>query len=110
MPANLAFIPPTQPKDGNSRQLRRRFNAAVAVSDANVTATQSNAAAIATKAPSDSPTFTGTVTQAEPPTLTSATTATSATSGSASSLPSTPQGYLQMIVNGETVKMPYYKP
>lgn len=103
MPANLAFIPPTQPKDGNSRQLRRRFNAAVAVADANVTA-------IGTKAPSDSPTFTGTVTQPEPPTLTGATTATSASSGSGSSLPATPQGYLQMIVNGETVKVPYYKP
>lgn len=66
------------------------------------------AAALALLAPIASPTFTGTVTEPTPPVLTAATTATSATAGAASALPATPLGYLEMSVNGVTVKVPYY--
>ena len=40
--------------------------------------------------------------------LTSATTATSATAGAATALPATPTGYVEVNVNGTTVKVPYY--
>lgn len=59
-------------------------------------------------APIASPTFTGTVTQPTPGVLTAATTTTSATAGAATALPATPLGYLEMSVNGTTVKIPYY--
>lgn len=59
-------------------------------------------------APSTNPTFTGAVTQPTPSVVTAATTATSATAGAASALPATPLGYLEMSVNGVTVKIPYY--
>lgn len=52
--------------------------------------------------------FTGTVTQPTPSIVTAATTASSATAGAASALPSAPLGYLEMSVNGVTVKVPYY--
>jgi len=38
------------------------------------------------------------------------TTATTATGGSASALPSTPAGYMNVTLNGVTVKIPYYNP
>lgn len=63
---------------------------------------------LALKAPLASPTFTGTVTQPTPAVLTGATTATSATAGTAFALPTAPAGYLQVKVNGVTVKLPYY--
>lgn len=66
------------------------------------------ATALALLAPIASPTFTGTVTEPTPAVLTAATTATSATAGAASALPATPLGYLEMIVNTVTVKVPYY--
>jgi hypothetical protein len=65
-------------------------------------------AALALLAPIASPTFTGTVTQPTPSVLTAAVTATSATTGAASPLPTDPAGYLEMSVNGVTVKVPYY--
>lgn len=65
-------------------------------------------AALALLAPIASPTFTGTVTEPTPPVLTAAVTDTSATAGSATALPVTPLGYLEMSVNGVTVKIPYY--
>jgi hypothetical protein len=65
-------------------------------------------AALALLAPLASPTFSGTVTEPAPPVLTAATTATSATAGAASALPATPLGYLEMVVNSVTVKVPYY--
>lgn len=37
-------------------------------------------------------------------------TATSATGGAASALPSTPAGYIEVVVNGTLVKLPYYNP
>jgi len=40
--------------------------------------------------------------------LPTSTVATSATAGAASALPVTPLGYLEIIVNGTTVKLPYY--
>ncbi len=40
--------------------------------------------------------------------LTSANTAMSSTAGSASALPATPSGYLELELNGATVKIPYY--
>lgn len=52
--------------------------------------------------------FLSTVTQPAPSVLTTAVTASSATAGAASSLPTTPLGYLEMSVNGTTVKIPYY--
>lgn len=65
-------------------------------------------AALALLAPIASPTFTGTVTQPAPSVLTAATTASSATAGAASALPVTPLGYLEISVNGVTVKVAYY--
>ncbi|CAH1677798.1 hypothetical protein [Chelatococcus sp.] len=35
-------------------------------------------------------------------------TSTSASAGAASALPSTPQGYLTIVVDGNAVKVPYY--
>jgi hypothetical protein len=40
--------------------------------------------------------------------LTDAVTATSATAGSATTLPATPTGYVEIPINGTTVKVPYY--
>jgi methyl-accepting chemotaxis protein len=61
---------------------------------------------LATKA---NPTFSGTVTQANPPVITAATTQTAAPSaGSADALPATPSGYMQMTVNGKTVHLAFY--
>jgi hypothetical protein len=65
-------------------------------------------AALALLAPIASPTFTGTVTEPTPAVLTAAVTSTSATAGAATALPATPLGYLEMSVNGTTVKVPYY--
>jgi hypothetical protein len=79
-------------------QLRRRTNQLV-----------TGATALdAEKAPAASPTFSGTVTQQTPAVLTAAVTATSATAGSASALPTTPLGYMTQVINGQTVKIPYY--
>jgi hypothetical protein len=38
------------------------------------------------------------------------TTATSATTGSASALPTDPAGYIEVLVGGAIVKIPYYLP
>ncbi len=40
--------------------------------------------------------------------LTGQTTTTSAAPGAATALPATPQGYLALVINGATVKLPYY--
>lgn len=40
--------------------------------------------------------------------ITAATTATSATAGAATALPAAPLGYVEIVVNGTTVKIPYY--
>lgn len=77
-------------------------DAAVAVEKARAQAAEGLLAPIA------SPTFTGTVTQPTPSVVTGAATATSATAGAATALPATPAGYLEMSVNGTTVKIPYY--
>lgn len=63
---------------------------------------------LAAKAPIASPAFTGTVTQPDASVLTAATTATSATAGAATALPATPEGYLEISINGTFYKVPYY--
>lgn len=95
---------PTAAPLTNSTQI-----ATTAYADAAVAVEKTRAvAAEALLAPQASPTFTGTVTQPAPSVVTAATTATSATAGAATALPATPLGYLQMIVNGTTVKVPFY--
>lgn len=63
---------------------------------------------LAAKAPVDSPTFTGTVTEPDAPVLTAATTTTSATTGAATALPAKPAGYLTISINGTLQKIPYF--
>lgn len=95
---------PTAAALTNSTQI-----ATTAYADAAVGVEKSRAlAAEALLAPIASPTFTGTVTQPTPDVLTAATTATTATAGAATALPATPLGYLEMSVNGTTVRIPYY--
>ena len=40
--------------------------------------------------------------------FTQSTTATTATSGSASALPATPAGYVECVIGGNVVKIPYF--
>jgi len=102
----LSYLPHSQPANNDTRQMRRRVNDIVSTVSQQVGSIQANAGDLgvlnSTKANSTNPAITGTITQ------TSATTATSATAGAATALPATPLGYLQMVVNGTTVKIPYY--
>lgn len=108
--ANVAYLPNVAPSNNNTAQIRRRANQTVTAVNENSTAITVLQAQIPTLAPIAAPSFTGTVTQEGASVLTAATTATSATAGSASSLPATPVGYLEMSINGQTVKLPYYAP
>lgn len=109
----LAYLPSTQNLTPTT-QMRRRFNQTVSTLTNQVgsiaTGTGDLGALSKDKAPAASPTFTGIVTQPAPAVLTAATTATSATAGSATALPSAPLGYMEMSINGTTVKIPYYQP
>ena len=108
----LSYLPHSQPANNDTRQMRRRVNDIVSTVSQQVGSIQSGMGDLGTlnvqKAPLASPTFTGTVTQPSPARLTAASTATSATTGSATALPANPLGYLEMSINGTTVKIPYY--
>jgi len=95
--------PTASPLTNNTQVATTAYaDAAVAVEKARAQAAEGLLAPIA------SPTFTGTVTQPTPSVVTGAATDTSATAGAATALPATPAGYLEMSVNGTTVKIPYY--
>jgi hypothetical protein len=114
--SQISYLPHTSAKNNNTRQMRRRTNdlvSVVAQQIGSITPSSGDLGTLnttlQTKAPSDSPTFTGTVSQ---PTLnlTAAATSTTASAGGASALPSTPSGYAHITINGQTVKIPYFLP
>ena len=122
--SSISHLPNIQPKNNDTRQTRRRVNGIVDTLNQSVGSIATNTgdigtlntsinttnANVATKAPINDPTFTGTVTQPDPSVLTAATTTTSATAGTASPLPALPAGYLTVSINGTNYKMPYYNP
>ena len=94
----VGMVPNISPSNNATSQMRRRTNQLVTAA----------ATLDSQKAPAASPVFSGPVTQPAPAVLTAASTATSATGGSASALPAAPLGYLTQVINGQTVKIPYY--
>jgi hypothetical protein len=110
---SMAYLPNVSPANNNTQQMRRRVNGIVSQVSQQVgsiatgtgdlgTLNASVTTLGTTKANATNPALTGTITQA------GATVATSATAGGATALPATPLGYLVHVVNGVTVKMPYY--
>ncbi len=102
----LGYLPNVQPKDNNTQQIRRRTNAIVSVVSQQVGSIASGTGDLGTlsttKADAANPSLSGTVS------LSGATVAASATAGSATALPAQPVGYLTQVINGQTVKIPYY--
>lgn len=103
---SLTYLPHAQPSNNNTLQLRRRYNDVVSQVTNQVGSIAANVGDLGTlnttKANATNPALSGTITQ------TNATTATSATAGTATALPAQPLGYLQMVVNGVNVKVPFF--
>lgn len=104
--SSIAYLPNVQPGNNNTAQMRRRTNGIVAQVSQQVGALETNTGDLGTlnttKAPIDSPTFQNVIG------VENATTHTSATAGTATALPATPAGYVTQMINGKSVKVPYY--
>jgi len=113
----VSYLPNTE--NNNTNQIRRRYNevvdkltnqvGSIASGNGDIGTLSSQVSQLGTqKASVNSPTFTGTVSMSTMPSITSPKLSTSAQSGSASSLPSSPAGYVSMMINNQHVKLPYY--
>ena len=107
----VAYLPHVSPQNNNTQQIRRRVDDLVDTVTNQVGSVATNTGdlgslntAVQTKAPTVSPTFQNSVS------LSGVATHTSATTGAATALPANPLGYVTLTINGQQVKLPYYKP
>jgi hypothetical protein len=110
--SSVSYLPHVSPPNNNTRQIRRRVDDIVSQVSQQVGSIADGTGDIGTlhsglqtKAPADSPVFTGTVTQPTLPALTNAQLSTYATAGGASSLPTAPAGYTTISINGQQFKI-----